>query len=209
MAVEKLLIIRLIIHYQMKKLRNSIGKLIYYFGYLLIITLCCSCKNESKREVFIEKLSAIKNGLPSPYFNYYLYFNTDNDKILEANIDSIYAIYKIYYIKKYQNFNSYLISIMEGRELVREIYINNVKETGDYLLNVEDINRNIEEMSVEEIERKYLKSEKQSFILATGNVTAMESRNILYKMFFNGYIISFSDYGGYYLIKKYESDDFK
>lgn len=193
----------------MKKLRNSIGKLIYYFGYLLIITLCCSCKNESKREVFIEKLSAIQNGLPSPYFNYYLYFKTDNDKILEANIDSIYTIYKIYYIKKYQNFNSYLISIMEGRELVREIYINNVKETGDYLLNVEDINRNIDEMSVEEIERKYLKSEKQSFILATGNVTAMESRNILYKMFFNGYIISFSDYGGYYLIKKYESDDFK
>jgi hypothetical protein len=193
----------------MKKLRNSIAKLIYYFGYLLIITLCCSCKNESKREVFIEKLSAIQNGLPSPYFNYYLYFKTDNDKILEANIDSIYAIYKIYYIKKYQNFNSYLISIMGGRELVREIYINNVKETGDYLLNVEDINRNIEEMSVEEIERKYLKSEKQSFILATGNVTAMESRNILYKMFFNGYIISFSDYGGYYLIKKYESDDFR
>ncbi|MCJ8155258.1 hypothetical protein MKJ01_15950 [Chryseobacterium sp. SSA4.19] len=193
----------------MKKLRNRMKNLIYYYRFILFIMLWVSCKNESNREVFIEKLSAIQNGLPSPYFNYYLYFKTDNDKILEANIDSIYAIYKIYYIKKYQNFNSYLISIMEGRELVREIYINNVKETGDYLLNVEDINKNIEEMSVEEIERKYLKSEKQSFILATGNVTAMESRNILYKMFFNGYIISFSDYGGYYLIKKYESDDFK
>ncbi len=170
---------------------------------------CFSCKNDSKHKVLIEKISTVENGLPSPYFNCYIYLKTDNGKILEANVDSIYEIYKSYYNQKYNNFNSYLISIINGRDLVKEDYINDVKKKGAYLLNVNDVDKDISEMNLDEIERKYLNFEKQAFILVTGNLTATKTRNILYKMFFEGYIISFNDYGGYYFIKKYNDDNFK
>lgn len=193
----------------MKKFVNNIKTLINYPSILIIIMLCFSCKNESKHKVFIEKISTIQNGLPSPYFNYYLYLKTDSGKILEANVDSIYEIYKSYYSHKYNNFNNYLLSVIDGKDLVKENYINTVKKKGDYLLNVNDVDKDISEMTVDEIEKKYLNLERQSFVLVTGNLTATETRNILYKMFFEGYIISFSDYGGYYFIKKYNDEDLR
>ena len=68
--------------------------LIFSFGLIFY-----SCKNEKANPEFIERLSSIENGLPSPYFNYYLYFKTDDDKLIETNITFYINFIKIIMMK--------------------------------------------------------------------------------------------------------------
>lgn len=169
-----------------------------------------SCTQENKNKNFINKLSSVQNGLPSLYFNYYLYFKMDNNEILETNINLIYEMYKSYYSQEYTDFNTYLKNLLNKKEIIKSEYVNDLKQKGDMLANLSNIDNSIEKMSIENIEKKYLNLEQQdTFVLQTGKVETTKAKTILYKMFINDYIITFSDYGGYYNIKRYHDEDFK
>jgi hypothetical protein len=176
----------------------------------LLIMLIFSCKQEMKNKAFINKLSSVQNGLPSPYFNYYLYFKMDNNKILETNIDLVYEMYKVYYSQEYSDFNIYLEKILNGKEIIKSEYAVALKNKGDFLVNISDVDNNTEKMSTEDIGKNYLNLEQDdTFILKTGSIEPIKVKTILYRMFIKNYIITFSDYGGYYNIKKYKELDFK
>lgn len=177
---------------------------------LVLLVFSFSCKQEVRNKNFIDRLSSIQNGLPSLYFNYYLYFKVNNGKILETNIDLVYEIYKNYYSEDYKNFNSYLENLFNEKETIKAEHISTLKKKGDVLANMSVIDNDIAIMSIENLEKQYLNLEKQNtFILRTGKIEPIKVKTILYKMFINDYIITFSDYGGYYIIKKYNEKDFK
>ncbi|RMZ59691.1 hypothetical protein D1632_08690 [Chryseobacterium nematophagum] len=167
-----------------------------------------SCTEKNKNQNFINKLSSVQNGSPSLYFNYYLYFKMDNNEILETNIDLIYEIYKNYYSKKYTDFTIYLEELLNEKVTIKSEYINTLKKNNVFLANLSTIDDTIEKMSTENIEKKYLNLEqKDAFVLQTGKIEATKVKTILYKMFTNDYIITFSDYGGYYNIKRQLCDE--
>ena len=89
-----------------------------YIILLILLTFTFSCNKRVKNQYFIDKLSSIQNGLPSPYFNYYLYFKMDNNKILETNINSIYKVYSDNYSNKYNDFDLFLENIFNGKEII-------------------------------------------------------------------------------------------
>jgi len=168
--------------------------------FLVLVISCFSCKHEVKNIEFINKLSSIQNGLPSPYFNYYLYFKMDNGEILETNVDWVYKIYKDYYSKNYKDFSFYLENLINQEETVKISDVVKYQKKG-YFLNVIKADKHILVMSIESIKKDYLNAQKkQSFILKTGNIESVKARTILYKMFVDGYIITFNDYGGYYIV---------
>lgn len=176
---------------------------------LILLIFCSSCKNEVKNKVFINKLSTIQNGLPSPYFNYYLYFKTDNGKILETNVDVIYQLYKDYYFKKYKIFNIYLESLILQKETIKINEINILKNKKYSPANISNVDIEIEKMNNQDIENKFLEKEGQDFVLKTNVVNSTQARTILFKMFSDNYIISPNDLIGYYSIRKYKDEDFK
>lgn len=177
---------------------------------LLVLLFLVSCKQETKNKEFIDRLSSIQNGLPSPYFNYYLYFKMDNNKVIETNIDLIYEMYKDYYSQQYTSLNIFLEKLLIGKEIIKSENINTLKKKGNFLINVSDVDNEINKMSIINIEKSYLKTEPQdTFILKTGKIEPVKVQTILYKMFTNEYIVTFSDYGGYYNIKKYKEEYFK
>ncbi|WP_148285241.1 hypothetical protein [Flavobacterium sp. B17] len=187
-------------------MKNYLKKL----GLLIILIFSFSCTEKNKNKNFINKLASVQNGSPSLYFNYYLYFKMDNNEILETNIDLIYKMYKNYYSKKYTDFNIYLEKLLNEKETIKSEYINILKKNNDLLANLSTIDNTIEKMSTENIEKKYLNLEQQdAFVLQAGKIETIKVKTILYKMFTNDYIITFSNYGGYYNIKRYSAEDFK
>ncbi len=187
-------------------MKNYLQKL----GLFIMLIFSLSCKQENKNKNFINKLSSVQNGLPSLYFNYYLYFKMDNNELLETNINLIYEMYKNYYSQEYTDFNTYLKKLLNKKEIIKSEYINVLKKKGDLLVNLSTINNSIEKMSTEDIKKKYLNLEQQdTFVLQTGKIDTTKAKTILYKMFIDDYIITFSDYGGYYNIKRYQEEDFK
>ena len=119
-------------------------------------------------------------------------------------------MYKNHYSQEYTDFNTFLIKLLNKKEIIKSEYVNVLKKNGDMLANLSTIDNSIEKMSTENIEKKYLNLEQQdTFVLQTGKVEATKVKTILYKMFINDYIITFSDYGGYYNIKRYHDEDFK
>ncbi|ATN06400.1 hypothetical protein CRN76_13815 [Chryseobacterium indologenes] len=134
----------------------------------------------------------------------------DDNKVLETNVDLIYEMYRNYYSKRYTNFNIYLEKLLSRKEIIKSEYANALKKNGDFLLNISDIDHNIVEIPVEDIKKNYLNLEQQdNFILKTDKIDPIKARTVLYIMFINEYIITFSDYGGYYNIIKYKAEDFK
>ncbi|RQO42325.1 hypothetical protein DBR39_00160 [Chryseobacterium sp. KBW03] len=185
-------------------MRYKIKYLILIFSFGLIFY---SCKNDKANQEFIERLSSIENGLPSPYFNYYLYFKIDDDKFIETNITFLYKIYQDHYVETYKNnFNAFLTDLFTQNKPLKIEDIDMYKNKG-YFFNVYNIDKKISNMNIENIKKKYLKSEQNSFILIPKELPSMSSlKTVLYEMFSNGYIITMNDYGGgYYSIEKYES----
>lgn len=185
-------------------MRYKIKYLILIFSFGLIFY---SCKNEKANPEFIERLASIENGLPSPYFNYYLYFKTDDDKLIETNITFLYKLYQDHYVETYNNnLNAFLTDLFTQNNPLKIEEIDIYKNKG-YFLNIYDIDKNISNMNIENIKKRYLKSEQESFILIPKELPNMSSlKTVLYEMFLNGYVITMNDYGGgYYNIEKYQS----
>ncbi|MBV8328521.1 hypothetical protein [Chryseobacterium sp.] len=183
----------------------------YKLKYLILILsfglLFCSCKNEKANPEFIEKLSAIENGLPSPYFNYYLFLKTKDGELIETNIIFLYKLYQDHYSQDYKNnFKGFLTDLFSEDKPLKMDDVNLYKGKG-YLLNIYDIDKKILNMNIEDIKKEYLQSEQESFILIPNKVANISSlKTVLYEMFINGYIITINDYGGgYYNIEKYQS----
>lgn len=176
---------------------------------LVLITFCFSCKDEIKNSAFIDKLATIENNPLSPYFSFHLYFKTDNDKIFESNVEGLYVIYKDSHSKNDKNFDVYLKRLFSQKEIIK---INDLKkfENGNKFFTLNQIEKNIDLMTIEEIEKKYLEKENDSFILVPRKLKSNEIATVLYRMFNNGYVvINQSDLVGYYSIKKYNKEDFK
>lgn len=180
-----------------------------YLGLLMLLLVSFSCKNEIKNKAFINQLSTIQNGLPSPYFNYYLYFKMDNGQILETNVDVIYQLYKDYDSKKNKKFNFYLENLIFQKDTIEINKINILKNKKYSPANISNVDTKIMEMDNRDIENKFLEKEGQDFILKTNVVNSTQARTILYKMFVDGYIISPNDLAGYYKIATYKSENFK
>ncbi|MGE8525838.1 hypothetical protein [Chryseobacterium rhizosphaerae] len=184
-------------------------KCLIYLGLLIFLLSPVSCKNETRNRKFLDKLSSIQNGLPSPYFNYYLYFKMDNGEILETNIDLVYEVYKSHYSKQYLDFRNFLDDLITQKETLKIADIKKYSKN-DYFLNISKNEGNIERMDFENIKKTYLEETKeQSFIFTPKNLKQTQIRTILYKMFLDGYIISPNDLVGYYNIRKYKDEDFK
>jgi hypothetical protein len=180
-----------------------------HLGLLMLLLVSFSCKNEIKNKEFVNKLSSVQNGLPSPYFNYYLYFEMDNGQILETNIYLIYALFEDNYSKQYSDFSIFLEKLITQKEIIKTSYLNKYSKN-NYFFSISKVEHDIEVMNEEEIKKNYLEAvEEQSFNLIPKNLKPTQIRTILYKMFVDGYIISPNDLVGYYKIAPYKSENFK
>lgn len=175
---------------------------------ILFLLLLISCKKDVDNMAFINKLSSIQNDLPSPYFNYQLYFKVDNGQLLETNVDVIYELYKDKYSHKYISFRDFLIILFNNSKSIKMAEIK--KYFGkSYFLNVDKIDNNIYEKNIEFLEKKYFKKKQGTLLLLTKNLNSSQIKTILFKMFLNGYVITLNDYTGYYSVRKYKELDFK
>lgn len=176
---------------------------------LVLIIFCFSCNNETKNKAFIEKLATIENNSLSPYFSFHLYFKTDNDKIFESNVDGLYEIYKNSHSKNDKDFKAYLERLFDQKEVIKMKDLKKF-ENGNKFFNIYHIEQNIDSMTIEEIEKKYLELEKDSFTFIPKKLNSNEVATVLYKMFKDGYVvINSSDLVGYYSIAKYSENNFK
>ncbi|MDQ0478283.1 hypothetical protein [Chryseobacterium sp. MDT2-18] len=187
-----------------KKANNIMRKLFKYFLLFFFLGLSFfSCKNEKINPEFIKKLVSIENGLPSPNFNFNLYFKIDNGRILETNIVFIYKIYQDSHSKN-DDFDIYLKDLFNQKKTLKIIDIKKYENKG-YFFNVSEIDEKVLNMNIGEIEKEFLETEKEFFILKPNKMNYSTVKTVLYKMFIDGYIITLSDYGGgYYSITKFK-----
>lgn len=192
-----------------RKNKISMRNIIKYIVSIFIFFICLSCKDGSKNQKFIENLATIQNDPLSPYFNYYLYFKTDNGKILQINVDGLYEIYKSSHPVNDKNFENYLKNLFNQKEVIK---IKDIEKFngGNNFFSLNEVAKHINNMSIEEIEQTYLEKEKESFrLVPKKKLNSSEISTILFKMFNDGFIISPNDLIGYYTIRKYNEEDFK
>lgn len=170
---------------------------------LLLLLVFSSCKSEFKKEILVDKLSSIENGLPSPHFNYRLYLAIDNNKILETNIDLLFELYKDEYSNKYSSLKDFLKALFLHNEIIKVNDLTKYKGA-DYLINFSEIDNNINLKNIEDIQKEYLKAKNGHFLLFLTNLNSSERYTILYRMFENEYLITLNDYVGYYNLRKYD-----
>lgn len=174
-------------------------KKISIFISLFSIIVACNKKTIKISDGFIKDISNTNPHVPSAYVEYNLYLRTDNNSIFETNITFLNDIYINHYKERYNNLYGFLQVALKQNFVIE----NSVASKYEYMIFNED--PNIDKLSSEEIIKEYFvkDNEVDEYFFYPKNLSVNKIKTVLYKMFLDGYLITFDDYGGKYEIKKY------
>ena len=167
----------------------------------LIFFLLLGCRKKIVDNNFINELSKIdtKNKFYIPEnATTYLYVNLDNNKIFATNSLELYDWYKNYCESEYKSYYRFLDSVLNKKTKLKSSIAKN------YRYQVFTENPKIMELSVVDIIKNYFQCDKQNYFFYPKNLSMNDTQTVLYKMFLEGYLISFDDYGGKYNIAKHK-----
>lgn len=165
---------------------------------VFILILNCSRSSDSKvSDQFIAKLSVTDDSLPSPYVGYNLYVKTNNDSVIVSNVNSLHEIYSDHYQTEFKDFHSFLTALLKNNFKISEGAVSN-HNYGAFLSD-----KKITGLPVESIVKKYFDQDKNSkkYYFYPQTLSYNTKQTILYKMFLDGYLVSFDDYGGKFIIE--------
>ncbi|AQX00537.1 hypothetical protein HZP84_13100 [Elizabethkingia anophelis] len=179
-------------------------RIINYISALIIISLLLiACQKKIVSEGFVRKLAKIDNknvlNVPENATNY-LYVCLDNNKIFVTNVLELYDWYSNYQDKS-KDFYTFLDNVLNQRFKLKSAIATK------YEYQSFTVNPNIMRASSESITEKYFEQNesKEKYYFYPKSLSADDTQTILYKMFLEGYLISFDDYAGSYIVKKYQS----
>ncbi|CAM3453189.1 hypothetical protein ELOC111193_05705 [Elizabethkingia occulta] len=177
-------------------------RIINYISVLIITSLLLiACQKKIVSEGFIRKLAKIDNknilNIPENATNH-LYVCLDNNKIFVTNVLELYDWYSNYEDKS-KDFYTFLDNVLNQRSKLKSA-IATKYEYGAFT-----VNPNIMKLSSEAVIGKYFEQNesKEKYYFYPKILSADDTQTILYKMFLEGYLISFNDYAGNYIIEKY------
>ncbi|OPB87734.1 hypothetical protein [Elizabethkingia occulta] len=168
----------------------------------IILTSCSKLKsNVQINDTFIREISKVdnKNVLNVPEnATKHLYVCLDNNKIFVTNVLELYDWYSNYEDKS-KDFYTFLDNVLNQRSKLKSA-IATKYEYGAFT-----VNPNIMKLSSEAVIGKYFEQNesKEKYYFYPKILSADDTQTILYKMFLEGYLISFNDYAGNYIIEKY------
>ncbi|REC60911.1 hypothetical protein DRF65_17900 [Chryseobacterium pennae] len=168
----------------------------FLFVGLFFIIISCNKKVELSDD-FIKNLSNVNSNIPSPYVQYNLYLKTMDNNIFETNVKFLSDIYIKYYNNDYKDFYDFLKIALKQKLKIKNSVANH------YEYGIFSESSKIVELSNKEIIKKYFIIGEDVFYFYPKNISIEEKKTILYKMFLDGYLITFDDYAGKYIIKKY------
>ncbi|MCD1117861.1 hypothetical protein [Chryseobacterium turcicum] len=176
---------------------------VIFFAFVLIIG-CSKSQSSSPSisDVFIEKIALVEESLPSKYVVYNLYVKTDNSLILVTNVNFLNTLYNEHYKNRFKDFHSFLqMSLRQSFEINTEI-------AAKYKYQTFTVNPEIMKLSTKFIIEKYFQQTdiKEKYYFYSKGFSTSDMQTILYKMFLEGYMISFDDYGGKYNIIKFKDE---
>ncbi|HIC8756509.1 hypothetical protein CMU59_18150 [Elizabethkingia anophelis] len=170
----------------------------------IILTSCSKPKsNVQINDTFIREISKVdnKNVLNVPEnATKHLYVCLDNNKIFVTNVLELYDWYSNYQDKS-KDFYTFLDNVLNQRFKLKSAIATK------YEYQSFTVNPNIMRASSESIIEKYFEQNesKEKYYFYPKSLSADDTQTILYKMFLEGYLISFDDYAGSYIVKKYQS----
>lgn len=173
------------------------------FCFIIFLFGCSNHVDSNITDDFIKKIAVVDDTLPSKYVQYNLYVKTNKDLILVTNVNFLNALYKKYYQDNFKNFYSFLqATLKHGFKIENKIAINYEYQTFNENSNIMNLGTNV-------IIEKYFQynnnNNKERCFFYAKDLSQNDIQTILYRMFLEGYLISFNDYEGSYIIKKYES----
>ncbi|HAT3998201.1 hypothetical protein [Elizabethkingia anophelis] len=181
-------------------------RIINYISVLIITSLLLiACQKKIVSEGFVRKLAKIDNNnnnnnilnVPENATNH-LFVCLDNNKIFVTNVLELYNWYSNYEDKS-KDFYTFLDKVLNQRFKLKSV-IATKYEYGAFT-----VNSNIMRLSSEAIIGKYFEQNesKEKYYFYPKSLSADDTQTMLYKMFLEGYLISFNDYAGNYIIEKY------
>lgn len=169
----------------------------------LIFFLLLGCQKKIVDHNLINELSKIdnKNDFYIPEnATTYLYVSLDNNKTFVTNSLELYDWYKNYLDSEYKSYYSFLECVLNKKiKLKSSIAIN-------YRYQIFTEKSEIMKLSVKDIIKTYFQCNKQYYYFYPKNLSINDIQTVLYKMFLDGYLIHFDDYGGKYNIVKYRNE---
>lgn len=169
----------------------------------LIFFLLLGCQKKIVDNNFLSELSKIDNEnkfyVPKNATTY-LFVSLDNNKIFATNSLELYDWYKNYCKSEYKSYYSFLDSVLNKKTKLKSSIAKN------YRYQVFTENSQIMQLSVTDIIKDYFQGDKQNYYFYPKNLSTNDIQTVLYKIFLEGYLISFDDYGGKYNIVKYKDE---
>ncbi|MDE5494230.1 hypothetical protein [Elizabethkingia meningoseptica] len=173
---------------------------------LALALISCTKSNIDVSDKFIKEISTVDNEdnditklyIPENATNL-LYLKLDNNKMLCMNTLEVKDIYDKSYKKDYKTFYLFLKKALNQKI---DISINHIERNNVIIFDLEN---NILNKSNDLIKKEYLKKiDNDNYYFAPGSISLNQKQTVLYKMFIDNYLISFDDYSGNYMIKKYQ-----
>jgi hypothetical protein len=181
---------------------NKYKKSIFIFWVIAFAIVGCEQGPSSNiSNSFIEKIAVIEKPLPSKYVGYNLYVKTDKASTFVTNVNFLNIIYTDHYQNSFKDFYSFLYALLKQNFQINA----DIAVKYEYQTFIE--NPKIMELSTESIIGKYFEQDisKKKYYFYPKALSISDAQTILYKMFLEGYLISFDDYGGKYNIVKYKN----
>lgn len=169
----------------------------------MLLILGCSRPLDSKvSDNFINEISVVDEAFPSKFVGYNLYVKTNENLIFVSNVNFLHLIYKDFYQQRFKDFRSFLLAIFKNNFELK------AQEIKGYEYGIFKPDEEILALSAESISYKYLIKTQQAekFYFNDQNESYERKQTIFYKMFLEGYLISFDDYGASFIIEKYSSN---
>lgn len=173
--------------------------------FLFLILISCSKSNIHISNKFIKEISTINSVNSEGEVSFVpenatslLYLKLDNNRMASTNAMELQYIYKNYYKNNYTSFYDFL-----NKTLNQEISLR-ANQIQRYEFIIFDLDYKIMKIPINQVKKQYLKNiDKETYYFYPRDIALNPKQTILYKMFLDGYLISFDDYGGNYFIKKY------
>jgi len=173
------------------------------FSFIILLFGCSKKVDSNITDDFIKKVAVVDAVLPSKYVQYNLYVQTNKDLILVTNVNFLNVLYKEYYQNKFIDFQGFLqATLKQGFKIENKIAVN-------YEYQTFNKNSNIMKLAINVIIEKHFQhndNNEERYFFYPKNLSTNDIQTVLYKMFLEGYLISFDDYGGKYNIVKYKDE---
>lgn len=167
----------------------------------MILFIGCHKRQIHINEVTIQELSKYHLDQPSATIALFLFVRSSSDELCRLNINTLYRIYKMSYIKSGKGFREFISSCLNQREPIES---ESLKKAGGIEFR---INKNIDDdltvLGINHFIDKYCnKINSGRFEVKREYKNSEQINSILYFLFVNNYRVLSDDYAGKYIVIK-------